>query len=85
MDIEASQLGTLDLDGQWVPYLDLYDLDFIPTRLKVVKDEYDFAASFLINGHGATMPQRIRELRGAGKKPIVVERGDRYYVFVSPP
>jgi hypothetical protein len=30
------------------------------------------------------MPGKIQELRAAGKQPIVVERDDRYYVFVSP-
>jgi hypothetical protein len=85
LEIDAAQLGTLELGGLWVPYIDLYDQDFVPTRLKVVHDEYGFDSSIIIKGHGAVLPQRIRELRSAGKKPLVVERGDRYYVYATPP
>jgi hypothetical protein len=66
-----------------VPYLDLYDLDFLPTRIQLGKDEYQFDCSFLIQGHGATMPPKVRELRAAGRNPIVAERSDRYYVFTK--
>ena len=59
--------------------------EFIPTRIAIGKDEYAFNSSQIIRGHGATLPGKIRELRADGKKPIVVERDDRYYVFVTPP
>ena len=85
LEVDAKQLGTLELDGMWVPYLDLYDLDFLPTRLKMVDHEYAFHSSILVQGHSAVLPGQVRELRAAGKRPIVVERGDRYYVFVTPP
>jgi hypothetical protein len=85
LELDVRDLGTLDLEGAWVPYADLHDSGFVPTRLKVGADEYAFNSSVIIRGHGATLPQRIKGLRSAGKKPIVVERGDRYYVFVTPP
>jgi hypothetical protein len=73
------------LDGAWVPYLDLFDAEFVPTRLKIVNDEYAFERSVPVRGHGAVLPAEIKEARGAGKKPVIVERGDRYYLFVTPP
>lgn len=85
MELDPSQLGTLELDGQWVPYIDLHYEKFIPTRITLGKDEYAFNSSQIIAGHGATLPGKIRELRASGKKPIIAERGDRYYVFVTPP
>jgi len=85
LEIDPSTLGTLEVDGFWVPYLDLYDVDFLPTRLKMVNDEYAFKNSVPRSGHGAILPQELRELRAEGKRAIIVEREDRYYVFVSPP
>ena len=35
MELDPSRLGTLELDGQWVPYVDLYDEPFMPTRIAV--------------------------------------------------
>ena len=86
LEIDPSELSTLELDADtWVPYIDLYDLQFIPTRLKIVDEEYAFQSSIISFGSSATLPGTIRELRGAGKKPVIVERKDRYYVFVTPP
>ena len=85
VELDPKDLGTLELDGQWVPYVDLYDEKFIPARISVGRDEYAFNSSQIIFGHGATLPGKIRELRASGKKPIIAERANRYYVFVSPP
>lgn len=85
MEIDPADLGTLELDSQWVPYIDLAGAEFIPTRLTIANEEYAFDGSHPVFGHGAVLPGRVRELRSAGKKPVVVERKDRYYVFVTPP
>lgn len=83
LELAPTELGTLELEESWVPYADLVDLGFMPTRVKVGDKEYAFSFSTIIRGHSATLPGRIRELRAAGKMPIVFERGDRYYVFVG--
>jgi hypothetical protein len=85
LEISPSELGTLELDGMWVPYVDMYDVDFVPTRLRLAHDEYAFESSILERGHGAVLPPKLRELRAAGKKPLLVERGKRYYIYVTPP
>lgn len=85
MELDPSELGTLDLEGAWVPYADLHDSGFLPTRVQIGADEYAYSSSMIISGHGAVLPQRIKQLRDSGKKPIVLERDNRYYVFVSPP
>ena len=84
LELLATDLGTLELNGLWVPYIDLVDEPFLPTRLKLGQDEYAWHSSTIIRGHGAELPAKIRDLRSAGKKPIIVEREGRYYVFVSP-
>jgi hypothetical protein len=83
VQIDPVQLGTLQVEETWVPYIDLYDVELVPAKVSVLDDEYSFAASFLVKGHGATMPQLLRELRGEGKRALIVEREDRYYVFAT--
>jgi hypothetical protein len=92
LELDPAALGTLELDGMWVTYIDLYgEVPYVPTRVRVGADEYAYVCSFIIFGHGAEMPQKIRELRTSGKKVLVIQRGasgsghsDRYLVFASP-
>ncbi|MEX2227809.1 MAG: hypothetical protein WEB52_15340 [Dehalococcoidia bacterium] len=86
MQIDPIQLGTLEIEHDvWIPYIDLYDAEFLPTRIKVANDEYAFQRSAPVLGYGAFLPADIRAARSAGKKPIIVEREDRYYLFLTPP
>jgi hypothetical protein len=83
MEVDASALGTLDIEADvWVPYLDMHDADIVPTRLKLGEHEYVWDSSMQVKGWGAVMPGKIRELREGGKEPLVVERGERYYIYV---
>jgi hypothetical protein len=85
LEIAPETLDALELDGIWAPYAYVGDLEFLPTRVTVGADEYGFHSSIIVFGHGAVLPQRIRELRSGGKKPIILEREERYYVYVTPP
>ncbi|MHB8377822.1 MAG: hypothetical protein ACYDEB_12835 [Dehalococcoidia bacterium] len=85
LELDPSQLGTLELDGKWVPYMDLNGEAFLPTHVTMADNEYAFSQSFNIQGHSAVMPQAVRALRDQGKRPLVIERHERYYVFVTPP
>jgi hypothetical protein len=85
LEIAPERLDALELDGIWAPYVYMGDVDFLPTRLTVGKDEYGYHSSMIIFGHGAVLPDRVRALRAEGKKPIIVEREERYYVYVTPP
>ena len=85
LDIAPERLDALELNGIWAPYVYMGDVDFLPTRVNVGKDEYAFESSIIIFGHGAVLPGHIKELRAAGKKPIILEREERYYVYVTPP
>ena len=83
LELQPADLGSLEMEGLWVPYVDLYDEGFLPTRVRLGAEEYAFNSSQIIAGHSATMPQRIRDLRASGKKPIIIQRADRYYIFVA--
>ena len=83
LELNPADLGTLDLGGLWVTYANPPDGAFLPTRLRIGTDEYDYAGSYPILGHGAVLPPRIRELRAAGKQVAIVESGERYVLFAS--
>jgi hypothetical protein len=85
VDVDVTQLGTLNMDGIWAPYIDLDNADLAPARIKIGNDEYAWESSIIIQGHSAVLPAHIRELRASGKKALIAEREDRYYVYVSPP
>jgi hypothetical protein len=85
LQLDAKDLGTLELNGSWLPYMDLTGEGFLPTHVTMADREYAFSKSFIIRGHSAVMPQAIQELRAAGKQPLIIQRDDRYYVFVTPP
>jgi hypothetical protein len=91
VDLEPAQLGTLELDGIWVPYIDLVDEPFLPAQVRIGDRDYAFNSSIIIFGHSATLSQKVRELREAGKQVLIIERAasgsgdsDRYMLFVSP-
>jgi len=82
-EIDRSLIGTLELGGDEVPYVDLEDWPFIGSKVVVDGTEYTYARSFIIQGHSAVMPAAVAELKAQGKSILVVERRDRYYVYVA--
>jgi hypothetical protein len=36
-----------------------------------------------VKGHGANLPDFLRDRMAAGKKPLLIERTDRFYVYLS--
>lgn len=83
LEIDPNELGMLNVEpGVWVPYLDLYDAKMVPVRVMLGARAYVWNSSLLVKGHGALLPDKIRELRADGQDPLVVERGGRYYIYV---
>ena len=83
MEIDASLVGTLGLAGFEVPYVDLEALPEVRSRLLVAGTEYTYERTFPIKGHSAIMPAAIEELQAEGKRILVAERDERYYVYLA--
>lgn len=83
IEIDASLLGRLELSGFDVPYIDLEGWPSIHSRLVVNGTEYAFSGSFPVKGHSAVMPGAVAELQAQGKQILVVERDERYCVYVA--
>jgi hypothetical protein len=82
-DVDRALLGTLELAGSAVPYVDLEGEPHIASRLRVGDTEYAYERTFPVKGHGAVMPAAVAELQAAGKRILVAERGERYYLYIA--
>ena len=82
-EVDRSLLGTLELAGAEVPYVDLEEEPRIASRLRVGDTEYAYDRTFPVKGHGAVMPAAVAELQAAGRRILVAERGERYYLYVA--
>jgi hypothetical protein len=83
LEIDPSRIGTLELAGAQVPYVDLEDEPAVHTRLRVADALYVYERSFPIKGGSAVMPAAIAELQAKGKRVLVAERSHRYVVYVA--
>lgn len=83
IDIDPSLVGTLELAGFDVPYVDLEAHPHMASRLAFGGTQYTFDSSFPTKGHSAVMPAAIAEHQQDGKRILVAERGERYYVYLA--
>jgi len=83
LEIDPSLIGTLELAGFGVPYVDLEDEPVVHTRLRVGDTEYAYERSYPVKGHSAVMPGGIAELQAQGRQVLVAERSERYLVYVA--
>lgn len=81
--VDRSRVGTLELGGMTVPFVDLEDEPFVSSQLRVGDTEYTYSRSFPIKGHGAVMPGVVSELLAAGRSVLVAERRERYYLYLA--
>ncbi len=83
LQIDATLIGELELDTLQVPYVNLDEQPYVHTRLLVGETEYTYDRSFPVKGHSAVMPAAIAEVQAEGRRPLVAERGERYYVYLA--
>ncbi len=82
LEIELSLMGSLELEGADVPYVNLGQVAAIPVRLRVADVEYTYERSFPIKGHSAVLPEAIAELE-EGRRVLVAERQERYLIYLT--
>jgi len=69
--------------GVVVPLIQMTGEDLPDTEVRVGDESYTYERSYNVKGYSAVMPRRVRELMSEGKKPLVIERPTRYYLYVS--
>ena len=80
-EYDDTLLEPFDLDGLMVPLLRITQADVPAIDIKVGGQEFQYDRSYPIKGYGAVLPKYMAEQVAAGKKPLLVERPDRYYVY----
>jgi len=83
LEVDPSLIGTLELEGFQVPYLNLEDTPLVRTHLRMGGTEYVYDRSYPIKGHSAVMPSDLTQLQAEGRRVLVAERGERYYVYLA--
>ena len=82
LELDDLDLEPLPLDGMEVPRIRVHGPPPF-TQAKLGEQEYRYERSYPVKGHGANLPDFIREQMGAGKKPLVLERENRFYIYLS--
>lgn len=83
LEIDPSLIGTLELEGLDVSYVNLGNEPLARGQLRVGGTDYAYHRSFPITGHSAVMPDAVRDLLSDEKQVLVAERGGRYYVYLA--
>ena len=83
LDVDPALVGTLELPGLDLPYVDLNDEPFVHTRLRLDDTEYAYDRTYPVKGHSAVMPAAVAELQSAGRRVLVAERNERYYLYLA--
>ena len=80
-EFDDVELEPFAVDNLTLPLLRLNDIDLPTTLIKVGGQLYQYDRSYPFKGYGAVMPRYVMEQIAAGRKPLVVERVDRYYLY----
>ena len=82
-EFDDLEMEPFALEGLTLPMIRLNDIDLPGTLIKVGGEEYKYERSYPFKGYGAVMPKYVAEQLNAGRKPLVVERLDRYYLYFA--
>ena len=84
MELDDSLLEPFDTDDLTVPLIRLTSEPEPPdAQLMLGNAEYKYDRSYPIKGHSAVMPGYLREQLAAGKKPLLIERPERFYLYFA--
>jgi len=84
LTFEDTDVDELGLDGGLVVPRIRMTGDALPDVEIVVGGRlYAYERSYPIKGHGATLPPHIRGALDEGKKPLVIERPERFYLYIE--
>jgi hypothetical protein len=83
LELEETLLEPLPISGLVVPVIRM-TLDGLPdVDLSVGGHAYHYDRSYPIKGFSAVLPRYLTEQMAAGKKPLLIERPDRLYVYFA--
>ena len=83
LEFEDTELEPFAQNGLTVPLIRLTAAGLPSVDIKVGEQQYHYDRSYPIKGHSAVMPGYLKEQLAAGKKPLVIERPDRFYIYFA--
>jgi hypothetical protein len=84
LHIEDTELGEMPLpDGLIVPRVRMTTYGLPEVEIMVGEQQYEYDRSLPIKGQSATLPKLILSLLAENKKPLVLERPERFYIYVQ--
>ena len=84
LELTDDDLEAFPVDGFFVPLIrETLTAEPPKTHIDVGAQGYDYDRSFPLKGYSAVMPSYLREQMGAGRKPLLLERPTRYYVYFA--
>lgn len=86
-EVTFDEMTVLSEDGVDVFVLNWNDpADPPPFYINVAGRRFSYASeTFLVAGHSAVMTAQIREHEAEGRTPLLLDRDDRYYLFLHDP
>jgi hypothetical protein len=83
LELDESEIEPLVLDGLEVARIRLTGGPPPYSAATLGGREYRYERSFPVKGYGAALPTFLRERLAEGKTPLLIERPDRFYVYLS--
>jgi hypothetical protein len=81
LEFDDDAIEAFPVDGISVPLVRMTAGSIPTVQIRVDGRDYQYERSYPIKGHSAVMPPYIKEQAAAGKKPLLIERPDRFYVY----
>ncbi|HEY4684688.1 MAG TPA: hypothetical protein VII57_01445 [Dehalococcoidia bacterium] len=82
-EFDDDLLEPYPVDGSLVPLIRLTRGGPPHVAVKVGDKAYHYDRSYPFKGQGAVLPRYLREQLAAGKQPLLIERADRFYVYLA--
>ena len=83
LEFDDAALEGFPADGLQVPLIRMTAGGLPTVAIRIGSQEYQYDRSYPIKGHSAVMPAYLREQVAAGKRPLLIERPDRFYVYFA--
>jgi hypothetical protein len=84
LTFQEADLDAITLDsGITLPLVRMTTGGLPEIEIALGEQSYTYDRSYNIKGSSAIMPKYVAELLSAGKKPLVIERPTRYYLYVA--
>jgi hypothetical protein len=81
IEFANDDLETFPVDGLMVPLVRMTSGPIPTVQVRVDGRDYQYDRSYPIKGYAAIMPSYLKEQVAGGKRALLIERPDRFYLY----